>query len=168
MDFYKFWEILNNKNLKNEWDPNEPDEGPEDYAEYPTADGSYEMNIQLSFKNGAFYDPQAGKSWPVLPFSPLQTVIGLPEDTYSASGTVLISGTYKPGYDYGGGDAESDEPWGDPNIEIDSFFITNNRTEKSIQVPSNLIEDKIVGINKPGVYSVDYDFNNGKYDIVVK
>jgi hypothetical protein len=47
MDFYKFWQILEGK--LNEWDPNEPDEGPESEYDAPSAHGDEEVEREASF-----------------------------------------------------------------------------------------------------------------------
>lgn len=171
MDFYKFWEILNEqKGIKNEWDPNEPDEGPEDHVDYPSASGSYEMTASLKFEKGVFHDLSDGRAFPPIPYPPLNSIIENPEDTYTLDTIILASGYYTPGNDHGGGFSRDDEFYGEPTVEIDGFFITNDRTKKEVNVPSSLVEDKIIATTgrQKATYEVDLDLNGDKIEISVR
>ena len=171
MDFYKFWEILNEqKGIKNEWDPNEPDEGPEDHVDYPSASGAYEMTIPLKFEKGVFRDLNDGRTFPPIPHPPLNNIIENPEDTYTLETRIAASGYYIPGNDQGGGFSRDDEFRGEPSVEIDGFHITNDRTKKTVDVPTNLIEDKVIGTTgrQKSTYEVDIDLNGDKIEISVR
>lgn len=155
MDFYKFCKIL--ENVKNEWDPNEPDEGP-DPPEYPNTCGQVHFQALLGFKNGAFYDLKNNKSWPPISFPKLQEVIGDAQDTYTLTSEISACSDYDPGYDYGGGDAKGVELVGEPTFDVEYFEIKNNKTKKSVEdIPVEFIQDKIIGINNT-VYKIECDY----------
>lgn len=166
MDFYKFWQILESNKL-NEWDPNEPDEGP-DPIEYPRACGQRDFQSSLKFRNGVFHDVKTNKSWPPISFPKLQEIIGDPEDTYTMDSTIYVCSDYNPGYDYGGGDAYGPELHGDARLEIEFFEIKNDKTKKALDdIPISFVEDKIIGIQDNVVYKVEYDLNKGKLEVWV-
>jgi hypothetical protein len=168
MDFYKFWQIINeSKGIKNEWDPNEPDEGPEDHMQFNSAGGELEKIFQLVFKNGVFHDAHDGRVFPPIPYPQLQTIIGNPEDTYTMEVRIVASGDYIPGWDAGGGNSEDDRLHGEPSVEVDWTYIENDRTKKSVGIPSELIQDKVVGVvGSKATYQVDYDLRGGKIDLI--
>lgn len=154
VDFYRFWQIL-------EWDPNEPDEGPEDHVSYAHAHGDHEFSSQLVFRNGVFYDVERERAFPMIPQIFIKDVLGSPEDTYTLETRVLVSLDYTPGWDAGGGNSQSDEMHRDPEVEIDGFFITNDRTGKSVDLDSKAMLDKIIGEGDQVIYRVEHDWNGG-------
>lgn len=169
MDFYKFWQIINeSKGIKNEWDPNEPDEGPEDFLELETSSGEHEMKVQLVFKNGAFHDAEDGRAFPPIPYPPLQSIIGEPNDTYTMETRIVASANYIPGWDAGGGSTKDDELYGDINWELDGTLIENDRTKKSVGIPNNFMEDKVIGYGSKSTYKLDLDFMGRKIAISVR
>ena len=168
VSFYRFCQILEGKELK-EWDPNEPDERPEDHADYPMAHGSYDLTASLRFEKGVFHDTSNEKAFPPIPYPPLEAIVGGPEDTYTLESRVVVSGHYIPGNDHGGGFSRDDEFHGEPAVEIDGFTITNDRTKKSAEIPSGLVEDKIIGTTgtQRATYRVDFELNGRKIEVSV-
>lgn len=165
VNFYKFWCIL--EGIKNEWDPNDPDEGPKDFADpYPTARGEHQMSIRLSYENGMFHDEENNKSFR-LDHPALNAIIGEPGDFYNLETTVYVQVGYKPGYDHGVGDASGDEEVGRPLLDLEGFYITNERTGKQVLIPDSLVLNKIVGMEGDPAYKVDYSFYNGKVRVTV-
>lgn len=158
MDFYRFWQILDNIN---EWDPNEPDEGPEDHVEYDHAHGDFEFTSQLVFKNGVFHDVDKDRSFPVIPMPFIKDVVGSPDDTYTVETRVIVSLDYIGGWDAGGGDSQPDRIYGDPEVEIDGFWITNNRTGKSVNLDSKATLDKIISEDEGSIYQITHDWGGG-------
>jgi len=168
MDFYKFWQILDGK--LNEWDPNEPDEGPDD--EYPRAGGDGEVERELKFENGTFVDIQSNKKWPAIIMDPkLSAVIGEPGDTYNMFARVSASLNYTPGQgEMGNPDGFGPEPAGEPELETEELVITNNRTGQSTDLSRNPVayNGKIFSTYMGSVYAVDWDFHNGKVSLHIK
>jgi hypothetical protein len=172
MDFYKFWQILDGK--LNEWDPNEPDEGPDN--ERPSAVGEGELERELRFKNGVFVDAQSNKKWPAIMDPKLNSVIGEPGDTYEMF--VRISGqmSYTPG-DGSMGDPDGRGPEvneGDsPDIEVEELFITNKRTGEQVDLsrsPEASVNNRslLFKLYSGGVYNLDWDFHNGKVSVHIQ
>lgn len=166
INFHRFMQIINESKGINEWDPNEPDEGPD--MEYPRASGEHEMAVKLVFRNGIFYDADDDRSLPPIPHPQIQSIIGDPEDTYTMQVRIVASEDYEPGYDAGGGTSQNDRFLKEPGIEIDGATIENDSTKKQIRIPSELIKDKIVGeTGSKAAYQVDYEIKGGKIEFRV-
>jgi hypothetical protein len=166
INFHRFMQIINESKGINEWDPNEPDEGPE--SNYESTWGEHEIIVNLTFKNGTFHDIDDNRSLPPIPHPNIQTIIGSPGDTYTMKVRIVASGEYAPGYDAGGGNSENDKFHGEPKMEVDGASIENDMTKKSIDIPSNLIQDKVVGeFGSNAAYQVAYEVRGGKIEFEV-
>lgn len=165
VDFYKFWCIL--EDLR-EWDSNDPDEGPKDHMEDSSIRGEIDMRVRLGYRNGAFYDMDNNKSWPMINYPALQGVVGVPDDVYTLETRVIVIAKVVPGYDRGGGFSKMDELMGAPVLDVDGFVIRNERTGEEVNVPDIFVLNKIVGIVGNPVYRVDYDLNGEELDVRVE
>jgi hypothetical protein len=176
MDFYKFWQILEGK--LNEWDPNEPDEGPD--HELPRASGDGEIERELRFENGTFVDLNSNKAWPPVIDPKLNDVIGEPGDTYEMFARLSGQMSYVPGQgEMGNPDSRGPEVQeGDsPEIEVEELWITNKRTGKQADLSRNPVaavrnligqKSKLFALYSGGVYNIDWDFHNGKVSLSIK
>jgi len=178
MDFYKFWQILDGK--LNEWDPNEPDEGPGSDYDPPTAGGEGELERELRFENGVFVDAQSNKKWPAVMDPKLNSVIGEPGDTYEMFVRIGGQVPYDPGYvnHLDPSDAEDDKVHEDSlELDVEEFWITNKRTKNHIDLSRNPVasvnhyvssKSHLFSLYSGGVYNLDWDFYNGKVSVHIR
>lgn len=166
IDGKDFERLRKGKELK-EWDPNEPDEGPESEFEYDQAVGEKEIQARLAHRDGRFHDLDRGKDWPQMSHPSLQAILGRPDDSYTMRARVSVAVEYTKGLDYGGGDARGDEEARQPELYVEEFSIANDKTGKEADLPVELARG-VIGFSPASVYLVDYDFHHGKVSINVK
>lgn len=165
VNFHRFWEILEAGTPWNQRPENSADfkyhyggEPGEDYEPH-MVHGAEELQRKLNFSNGSFVDVEAETKLPTISLPEVQNVIGEPDDTYTLSTRIVVSGEL------------TDDGIDHENVqyEVDGFDIVNDRTGKRMQVPDNLVREKIVGMSgSQTTYQINYDLDGGKIKVAVE
>lgn len=169
MDFYKFWQILENssKDWRNHpdmanhyWSPEEEDNGSQEVA------GRKELELPLIIRDGKFHDEKKGLHLPALdPY--VNSLEGATDDKYVLRLELLLS-AWAIWNDRWERMEISDSQH--PDLEVEWAMLTNNTNSKEIEVNKDhaLTLFSPEGYNDNTPYKVDYDLIGDDLNLSVR